>query len=510
MKKLPLTACVAVSLLFSLTPSAVADSAGEPATYYSTKQAYTPKGSVYSDAPAGFAPIHTQSMNRHGSRGLSGFKYDDLAQQMLEAADTDGALTDLGVRLLPQVEAMIEVNRDLAGGFGQPSGYGNLTNVGREELAGIGARNAERNADLLADIDATGARISFTSSGQDRATDSGWNFGTGLLDDNDSLKDNLSFDDDAGHIDIDAREDLLYAHKDKDSPRYAAYQEWKNGDVLDAKVQAAYDRPESRAAAEDLLSHIFTTDFIDGIDNGERSFTGREDEDKSVDGIVDAALQFYNLYIIAPALEDEPATPAEGWIFDRYMDETNGPVFAYLLDVEDYYEKGPAIEGQSVAYDNYEPLLEEMLASIGRRADGGSVAADYRFAHAEAVIPLAALLKTPGSETGVPAADVMSYDNSDWRGDEVSPMAANIQWDSFRNADSQVIVRMLYNEKETGFHDGCMPIADGSTFYTLDELNACLPLGSTSDHSKAQLGSGSSVSSVSSISSGSSVAVGSL
>jgi hypothetical protein len=32
---------------------------------------------------------------------------------------------------------------------------------------------------------------------------------------------------------------------------------------------------------------------------------------------------------------------------------------------------------------------------------------------------------------------------------------------------------MLYNEKETPFKEGCCPVARGSSFYDLDELERC-------------------------------------
>ena len=69
-------------------------------------------------------------------------------------------------------------------------------------------------------------------------------------------------------------------------------------------------------------------------------------------------------------------------------------------------------------------------------------------------------------------------------------MAANIQWDEFQNTAGETIVRMLYNEAEIPFHAGCEPIAEGSRFYTLDELESCLPLGASSDHAHAHLGTG--------------------
>ena len=274
--------------------------------------------------------------------------------------------------------------------------------------------------------------------------------------------------------------------RDKNSDSYKAYSAWKDGDALKEKVAQAYAKPASQEAAKGLLSKIFAPEFIDDLDSEKLTFTGHKNESKTVTGVVDAALQFYNLYIIAPALEREASKPKDGWIFHEYMDDADGPTFAYLLDVEGYYEKGPAIEGQTVAYDNYVPLLNHMIQGVKDRAAGGEIAAEYRFGHAETIIPLAALLKLPGSEKAVPADEVMTYDNSTWRGDKVAPMGANIQWDAFQNDEGVTLVRMLYNEAEIPFHAGCMPVADESMFYTIDELADCLPLGSTSDHSKAR------------------------
>lgn len=404
---------------------------------------------------------------------------------MLAAAKQRGELTELGERLIPQVEAMTKANEELTGpGEG---GYGNLTTFGREELRGIGVRNGARNLEFLERVAASESdKVKFMSSGVDRAIESGQQFGRGLLSAVPGLRGSLVDGTENGAVNLETRKDLLYAHKDKKADSYKAYTAWKDGDTLKAKVTEAYAKPESQQAAKQLLGKIFQPQFIAALESGEETFTGRADESKKVEGIVDAALQFYNLYIIAPALEDEPAKPAEGWIFDQYMDDSDGPTFAYLLDVEDYYEKGPAIEGQTVAYDNYAPLLDHMISSVQERAQGGTTAAEYRFGHAETIIPLAALLKLPGSEKGVPADEVMTYENSQWRGDKVAPMGANIQWDAFQNDEGVTLVRMLYNEAEIPFHDGCMPVADNSHFYTIEELADCLPLGSTSDHSKAR------------------------
>ena len=110
--------------------------------------------------------------------------------------------------------------------------------------------------------------------------------------------------------------------------------------------------------------------------------------------------------------------------------------------------------------------------------------ATFRFAHAETVMPFAALLGLPGSTQQAPASttDVYTYDNNEWRGESVTPMATNVQWDVYAKQGEDPatgsaytpIVRMLYNENEIAFRSECTPIADGSTWYKLTELKSCL------------------------------------
>lgn len=104
----------------------------------------------------------------------------------------------------------------------------------------------------------------------------------------------------------------MYTNKDKNAPSYEKYSEWKDSEVLGAEVDEAYAKPASQNASRSLLRKIFTEDFIAGLEDCSIGFVGRENEEKTVEGIVDAALQFYDHYTIAPALAHEDKAPAEG------------------------------------------------------------------------------------------------------------------------------------------------------------------------------------------------------
>ena len=300
---------------------------------------------------------------------------------------------------------------------------------------------------------------------------------------------------------------------------------------VDASVTVSYD----------LLSQIFTEDFLEKVDDGTYSWynttTGAEDADedghddvtgedirncaiagdpdelmaqygedicgetgKHITSVVDAAMDLYNLYIIAADMQEEN-TGDHTFDFDQYFADVpaeEGDVFAWILDMEDFYEKGPSYAGQDETYRIAQPLLDDFFASIDERVAGGDTAATFRFAHAETVMPFAALIGAPGSTQQAPAvenpqsvADVYNYQDNKWRGESVTPMAANIQWDvaTRDGIDPETgnaytpLIRMLYNEEEVAFGgtnmltrglSSCTPVAEGSTWYKESELKSCL------------------------------------
>ena len=132
--------------------------------------------------------------------------------------------------------------------------------------------------------------------------------------------------------------------------------------------------------------------------------------------------------------------------------------------------KGPSIQGNDATFNMVQPLLFDFFSSIEKTP---RIGAHLRFAHAETIIPFATILQIPGiSDQPVDRTDLYTYEKNNWRGDRVSPMAANIQWDIFqhRTDSNRILVRMLYNEIEVKFKSDCSPITKNSFFYDFDEL----------------------------------------
>src|ERR1700742_5095 len=138
---------------------------------------------------------------------------------------------------------------------------------------------------------------------------------------------------------------------------------------------------------------------------------------------------------------------------------------------------GPGIqEANPVTYKMAQALEDDFFDEIDAIAQGDlSHGAKLRFTHAEIICPFASILGLKGVFAPVPKASTYTYETNPWRGELVSPMAANVQWDVYRDSTGKLLVKMLYNEKETDFKAACDGArhSTGSHYYDYDKLAAC-------------------------------------
>jgi hypothetical protein len=429
--------------LLALPAQARQGGPGNPARdVFTTKTAYQPQGNLasYERAPSGFRPVFTENVSRHGARTLSNGDDGDALLALWNTAKSDDALTSLGRGLGPQVQALLDVNaRDW---------FGLLTQEGRRELRTTAQRMVRRLPALFDDAAHHGLKIDVTAASQQRTVDSANEFVAGLT----AAKPGLT----AAIAPTRTDDALLDFHtSDPDYLNYLA-----TDPRVPAAEQAATDQPRTHAVARAVLERTFTRGFVDEIANGQFA---RQFPDE-----IAAAGAVYALDQVTVDLAGEG-----NWHMDRYITLDQAAWFGYLDDVTSFYENGPAFAGDDVTFRMADVLLDDMFAQLDAKRSGTSdLAADLRFTHAEEIFPLASLLGLPGSTKQLPEGTLFTYANDPFRGAEVAPMAANIQWDLFSNGLTY-LVRMLYDEQQTSFKPSCAPVRPGSHFYRLDELERC-------------------------------------
>ncbi|MFJ3664978.1 histidine-type phosphatase [Streptomyces sp. NPDC090106] len=412
-------------------------------TSYGTKAVYAPQQNArtYQRPPAGYRPVFTENVSRHGSRAASDSEDADLVLALWDQADASGQLTRKGEGFGPTVRALAAAMAKV--------GYGNLSGRGEQEMRDTATRMADRLPSLFSKIAADGETIDVVSSGQGRAIASADRYAGALAAAEPDLTDLIG----ATRTD----KDLLYFHKAAGGAAYRDYID--NDERLAATLKSVTGQPRTAKAAAGVLRGLFTPAFVAGIEDP-----------------VAAAEAVYNLYAIAPAMSEE-SPGGRGWGMERYISRADAAWFGYLGDAEDFYEKGPGFADSDITYKMADVLLDDLFRQVEAKRDGTStLGAELRFTHAEELIPLAALMGLPGSTDAVTEAGPYTYATNTWRGSSVAPLGANIQWDVFQKGD-RYLVRMLYNERETAFKATCRPVAKGSKFYDLDELERCFGRG---------------------------------
>ncbi len=475
-----------------------------------TKTPYRPQQDIATlqAVPAGYKPVFTELIARHGARGLTGMKLDLALWNLLQQAQKEDALTPLGQQLSTDLMALIKANALLGYGVSgiTSPGYGNETEIGFEEHTGLAQRLQKRIPSLfesVLDRSLTPTRhIVVVTSGKDRAVDSGAAFVRALVSVQPKLQDAIDYPDAPsampGPAGVDAF--LLYFHKlssklvvpeplaetIRDSQAYRAY--LASSDLQDKLAQLQH-MPKLDAAAHATLERIVKPAFIQRLGLGEYSFSNigtlsftsedgkfsnkiTGDGTEKINNVTDAARALYEIYAIAGGMQKEVHQD-----FSSYLSLQHAQVFAEIADAEDFYLKGPStVESHNVTHRMARILLRDFFNEADAIAKGDMKnAAKLRFAHAEIIIPFAAELGLPNASQPLAQASVYSYANNPWRGADISPMAANIQWDIFQNSAGHTLVRMLYNEKEIEFKPQCSSakVGAGSYFYDYSKLRNC-------------------------------------
>ena len=469
--------------------------------FLTTKTPYRPARTASGDAsaPPGFTPLHTQLVARHGARAMTGMKDDLALLNMCRQAAREQALTPLGQQLLADVERLVQVQLLLGhgvDGIARP-GYANLSAIGIDEHRQLALRVLQRQPALFADADAGPRTIVVQHSGVDRARESGVFFIQSLTAAAPRLAplveppaaDRFTLYFHKLNAATDAAIDGTIAAGDPRHATFAAsqrYQAFLRSAALKARLDAVAADPRLDEAARIVLARLFRPAFLDRLADRELRFTNsgrmeatsgdgklhvvRDGDGKTVIASPrDALMALSAVYEIAPGLRVEL-----GRDFRAYIPDAQAQLLAWANDAEDFYEKGPGMAAEApVTYQMAEGLLRDFFDE----AQHGSARhlATFRFSHAEIIIPLATLLGLPGSDVPLAPGQAYSYADNPWRGRDVAPYAANIQWDSYRDAQGRVLVRMLYNERQTPFKAACdqARYRPDSAFYDLKALRAC-------------------------------------
>ena len=369
-------------------------------------------------APKGFKPFYVSHYGRHGSRhqiGSSGTRPYEAIQRAGQA----GLLTEEGKKLAAD---MLRIYTEHAGMDGELSVRG-----GREHAA-IAARMYNRFQDVFKSKDRT--RVHCQASTVPRCLLSMANF-TGSLK---TQAPSLRYD----YITGDKYLDLL-AH---DYFRIDDISEQRSH-LNDSIVRANVDP-----------SRVMRTYFKD---------------DPKVSEVIPDPWSFMRYLFLYAAICQDLEYELGGLDLKHYLTEDELMGLAITYNERTYGSYGNSLDyGDRITWAA-KWLVEDFIARADAAIEEGSdVAADLRFGHDSGILPLAGLLGLEGVSDRYPMGQ--AYKNGYYIWERV-PMGTNLQMVFYRNRKGEVLVKLLYNERETAIP--AVPAFQGP-YYRWEDLKAHL------------------------------------
>lgn len=374
--------------------------------------AYQPR--KQSAPPAGYSPFYINHVGRHGARYLSSASKITPVLKILHNAKQQNMLTARGLEIASFLTKLSVQSEDK---------WGYLTDLGKEEQRNIARRMITNYPAVFDPVQGDSMTIFSISTNVRRCIESMESFTAELK----SLNPSLII-----HSEFGTKFDSILRFFDC-NPAYNAYKE-------SGEWERIYNRfVQQNSPTIAVQKALFVPGFV-----------------VSNDSLTDFTNSLFQIYAILPDMSIE--FPMED-IFPiqdarRFWENSN---------LKQYLRKGPSTIGQGLPVDIAAPLLEDFLITAQQAIKTNGICADIRFAHAETLIPFAALL-------GIPQASARMDDPqqvaASWQDFGIAPMAGNIQWIFYRNASNEIIVKVLLNEQEV-----FLPVtSDIQPYYRWDDL----------------------------------------
>jgi len=93
--------------------------------YFASKTSYPFESTIYTPVPNGYLPVFINYIGRHGSRHLTGPKYDVTLKKLLDIATESKQITKTGLTLRSEIEALIQIEN---------GHYGKLSELGKKGI----------------------------------------------------------------------------------------------------------------------------------------------------------------------------------------------------------------------------------------------------------------------------------------------------------------------------------------------------------------------------------------
>lgn len=349
----------------------------------------------YHTPPEGYSPFYISHFGRHGSRMHTSKDMFGHLNKVFSKADSLGILTPDGHKAASLFLKAQEAMKD---------SLGELTSVGEDEHREIARRMFKNFSEVFTEGP---ENILAQSTKSGRVIKSMNSFCGQLKDLNPALEIKEETDD---------RTNQYLNHY---TPEYKEY--YKNGPWRE--VRDNWER--NNIDISSLTDRLFTSaEIFSGKKNGHSAIRFAQD-----------------LYSLAKIM------PASGLGFGFYDFFTEDELYSLWQygNMDQYMRKGPSGLSEGLAPGIAKPLLQDFIDKAERQIHKQTICADLRFGHGEGLMPLSALMQIEEASAVTSNPDEMYRMWQDYR---VTTMAANIQWIFFKDKSGNVIVKIMFNERE--------------------------------------------------------------